>query len=185
MAKVAKRPPDKHAALLRARENDLDSKVRLDSVEASPVRIPMPPEEHDVPDVDADDGLWVYLTVPKGKLPRDMIKEEISENFVDVSEAKFKEIACLYELGCFKRWPRHGSNNIIDVGWVIIWKMIEGNLGIQCRLTVRWFKDTCQDLGTYVGTTSRSGQRLANAVAVESHDSFYLVLTLVRRLQEV
>ena len=35
-------------------------------------------------------------------------------------------------------------------------------------LIVRGFKDKFQDLDTYVGTTSRSGHRLANAVAAEN-----------------
>ena len=52
--------------------------------------------------------------------------------------------------------------------WVITWKMIEGNVGIKCRLTVRGFKDKFQDRDTYAGTTSRSGQRLVNVVAVEN-----------------
>ena len=43
--------------------------------------------------------------------------------------------------------------------------MIEGNVGVKCRLTVRGVKDKFQDSDIYAGTTSRSGQRLANAVA--------------------
>ena len=103
-----------------------------------------------------------------GKLPRDMTREEIAENPREVSAAKVKEIAGVYDLGCFKRWPRHRSDNIIDARWLITWKMIEGNVGIKCRLTVRGFKDKFQDLDTYAGTTSRSGQRLVNAVAAEN-----------------
>ena len=46
--------------------------------------------------------------------------------------------------------------------------MIEGSVGVKCRLAVPVFKDKFQDLDTYVSTTSRSGQRLANAVAAEN-----------------
>ena len=46
--------------------------------------------------------------------------------------------------------------------------MIDGNIDVKCRFAVRGFKDRVQDLDVYAGTTSRSGQRLANAVAVEN-----------------
>ena len=48
--------------------------------------------------------------------------------------------------------------------------MIEGSVGVKCRLTVRGFKDELQDSDTYAGTISRSGQRFANAVAVENRE---------------
>ena len=38
-----------------------------------------------------------------------------------------------------------------------MWKMIDGNVGVKCRLAVRGFKDKFQDLGAYAGTTSRPG----------------------------
>ena len=97
-----------------------------------------------------------------------MTREEINENWKDVSVAKVKEIAGLYDLGCFKRWPRHKSDNIIDARWVITWNVIEGNVGIKCRLIVRGFKDKFQDLDIYAGSIPRSGQRLVNAVAAEN-----------------
>ena len=117
-----------------------------------------------------------FLATPTGTLLRDTAKEEIQQNWEDVSKAKVKEITGLYDLGCFKRWPRHKSNNIIDARWVIIWKLIEGSVGVECRLTVRGFKDTFQDLDAYVGTTGRSGQRLANAVAAGNNDLFFFSL---------
>ena len=51
--------------------------------------------------------------------------------------------------------------------------MIEGNVGVTCKLTIRGFKDKFQDLDIYVGTASRSCQRPVNAVAVEN-DNFIL-----------
>ena len=114
------------------------------------------------------------MTMPEGKLPRDMTKEEILANWEDVSKAKVKEIQGLFDLGCFQRLPRAKAHNIIDARWVITWKMIEGNVGVQCRLTVRGFKDKFQDLDTYAGPTSRSGQRLVNAVAAENEDFILL-----------
>lgn len=57
---------------------------------------------------------------------------------------------------------------IIDARWAITWKMVEGNVGVKCRLIVIGFNDTFKDLDTYAGTTSRSGQRLVNAAAAEN-----------------
>ena len=57
---------------------------------------------------------------------------------------------------------------------VITWKLIEGNVGSICRLTVRGFKDKSPDPDTYAGTTSRSGQRVVNVVAAENSE-FILV----------
>ena len=48
--------------------------------------------------------------------------------------------------------------------------MIEGNVGVKCRFIVRGFKDKYQDFDTYAGTTSRSGQRIVNAVVAENED---------------
>ena len=50
---------------------------------------------------------------------------------------------------------------------------MECNVGAKCRLTVRGFNDKFQDLDTYAGTTSRSGQRIVNAVGAEN-DKFIL-----------
>lgn len=52
--------------------------------------------------------------------------------------------------------------------------MIEGNVGVKCKLFARGFKAKFQDSDTYAGTISRSGQRLANATAAE-HQDFILV----------
>ena len=134
-----------------------------------------------------DETNWDYLTPPAetGKLHRDMTREEINENWEDVSVAKVKKITGPYELGCFKRWPKHRSDNIIDVKWVVTWKRIEGNVGIKCKLTIKNFKDKSQDLDTYARTTSRSGQRLINAAAAESPDvilvSFGVSQTFAKR----
>ena len=47
---------------------------------------------------------WDYLVAPTdGKLPRDVTREEVADNWKDVFAAKVKEIAGLYDLGCFKQ----------------------------------------------------------------------------------
>ena len=99
-----------------------------------------------------------------------MTREEITANWEDVKQAKIKKIKGRYDLCCFQRHPRAESHNIIDARWVITWKMIEGNVGVNCRFIVRGFKDKFQDFDTYAGTISRSGQRLVNAVAAEIED---------------
>lgn len=116
------------------------------------------------------DSQDVFLITPIDKLPGDMAKDEIQEEWQSFSKAKAKDIAWLYDLGCFKRWPRHKSNDIIDARWVITRRVIEGNVGAKRRLTVRGFNDKFQDLVTYAGATSRSGQRLVNAAAAENKD---------------
>lgn len=122
-----------------------------------------PREDHDAfGDNDVEASLWVnwrrefakaslddghasqhafYLAVPEGKFPRDMAIEQIKENCQEACEAKVNEIAGLYGLGCFKHWPGHTSNSIIDACVVITLEMIEGNVGVKCRSAVRGFKN--------------------------------------------
>ena len=106
-----------------------------------------------------------------------MTLDEIRENWQEVNTVKVKDINGLYDLGCFKRWPRNRSRNIIDARWAITRKMIEGNFGVMCRFTVRGFKDKFQDLGTYARAISRSGQRLANAVA--AGNEYFILFSFV------
>ena len=105
-----------------------------------------------------------------------MAREEIVENRNEVFAAKVKEIAGLYDSGCPKRWLRLKRSIIIDVRWVILWKMIKGNVGVTCRLAVRGFKDKYQDFDIYAGATSHSGQSLVNAVAIENPEFILLRL---------
>lgn len=112
----------------------------------------------------------VYLKLPEGKLPRDLIKQEIQENHQEVRKVKVREFNGLYGFGCSKRRPRNKSHNAIDARWGATCKMIGGNVGAKCRLTVRCFNDKFQDLYTYVWTISRSGKRVANAIAAEHQD---------------
>ena len=120
-----------------------------------------------------DDAVYNYLTVPYGKLPRDMAKEEIVADWQDVSTAEVKGTKGFFALGCFQRCVRDTAHNIIDARWVVHPKMIGGNVGVKCGLTVRGFKDQFPDLDTDAGTTSRSDQRIVNAVA-SGNDDFIL-----------
>lgn len=99
-----------------------------------------------------------------------MTRDEIVANWQDVIKAKIKEINGFFDLGCVQRHPRAKVHNVIDARWVIIWKTIEGNVGVKCRLTVRCFKDKFQDFDTCAGTICRSGQRIVNAVVAQNED---------------
>lgn len=46
--------------------------------------------------------------------------------------------------------------------------MIEGNVGVNRRFTVRGFKDKFQDFDIYAGSISRSGHWLVNAVVADN-----------------
>ena len=76
---------------------------------------------------------------------------------------------------CFVRTPRSKSRNIIGPRWVITWKIVDGAVGIKCRLTARGLKGLQQELETFAGTTLRHGQRIVNAVAA-GHGDFVLFL---------
>lgn len=159
--------------------------------EIFPIHKPSAWEEQLPSDIDAEAGAWIdwrkdnhsalldegdaaqdvpYLVAPGGHLRRGSTTEGIEANYEDVNKAKVKEIVGLHDLGCFKRWPGHKSNNIIDARWVTTWKVIAGNASIKWRLVVRGFKDQFQDLRAYTGKTSRAGQRSANAIAAEIPD---------------
>ena len=91
-----------------------------------------------------------------------LTKQEISDNLAKVNSLKFKEILGLHNLGCFKRRRKRRDDNVVDTRWVITWKMIDGKLEIKVRLTMRGFKDRDQDLETFAGTATRTGQKVVN-----------------------
>ena len=169
--------PNKNLVLIRRCGVHLGDPARPGSVEFSPVRLldvdgdMSPPREefHDAFDGDAAASLWVdwrrelaaalrdegdlsqhvsYLTVPEGIFPRDMAVETIKTIYKEMRKANVKEVAGLFGLGCFKRWPRHKSNKIIDARWVVTWNLIGGNVGVKCALAVRGFTAKFQDLDT-------------------------------------
>ena len=77
------------------------------------------------------------IKMPEANLPRDMAIAGVKDSCHGVRKVKVKEINGLYVLGCFQRWLMHRSHDIIDARWDFIWKMIEGNAGVGCRLIVR------------------------------------------------
>ena len=188
-------PPDKNIALTDRRGSESDSGTRLESVGVSTFRLPdVAGEYHDAFDGgDAGASLLVcwrqemfnallgegdpvdpsYLALPEGKFFSGAAEDEIQDIHQEVRNAKVKEVAGPFHLGCFKRWPGIRKNNIIDARWVATWKSIEGNVGVECGFAVRGSKVKFQDLDIYAGTISRSGRRSANAVAA-GHPEFIL-----------
>jgi len=99
-----------------------------------------------------------------------LTRQEINDNIAKVNSLKFKEILGLHKLGCFRRRKKRHGDNVVDTRWVITWKMIDGNLEIKVRLTMRGFKDRDQDLETFAGTATRSGQRVVNHIVAQNPD---------------
>ena len=104
---------------------------------------------------------------------RPLTKEELIKHKVEVGVGKFKELSGLHGLGCFERFPRKDSRNRVDTRWVINWKWVDGKLIIKCRLIMRGFRDRDQDLETFAGTATRSGQRVVNSITIQ-HPDFVL-----------
>ena len=72
-------------------------------------------------------------------------------------------------LKAFERMPKALAHNVVDSRWVLKWKEIAGKRVIHARLVVRGFKDhQATQLNTFVGTTSRWGQRVVNSVAAQN-----------------
>ena len=93
---------------------------------------------------------------------------EVADNKEAVLAADLKELKQLFDLGTFQRKKRREATNIVDVKWVRKWKK-DPNTGekfVKSRLTVRGFKDMCQEMLTYAGTATRWAQRLIVALAV-------------------
>jgi len=101
----------------------------------------------------------------------EMTREEIKENNLEVSKTKLKELMALFELGCYKRFPRRRARNRVDTRWVHTWKLGEDLIRfIKSRITMRGFKDRCEWMETFAGTASRWAQRVVNSCTVQEED---------------
>eukprot|EP00959_Pyramimonas_sp_CCMP1952_P049254 1028977-Pyramimonas_sp.AAC.1 len=47
----------------------------------------------------------------------DLSREEMVKRAIEIVEAKKTELVSLYELGCFKRYPRRRAHNVVDTRW--------------------------------------------------------------------
>ena len=90
---------------------------------------------------------------------------DIQENKAEVNGACLAELQEWIRLCNLRRKPRAESQNIVDMRWVLKWKMINKKRAVRARLTARGFKDRLKDsMDTYSGTTSRWGQRAVTAL---------------------
>ena len=100
-----------------------------------------------------------------------LTKEELIQHAKEIVEVKLKELSSLHELKCFRRKPRRNARNVIDVRWVMKWKIMDSVRRIKGRMTVRGFKDRDESaLETFAGTASRSDQRVVDSVSALEPD---------------
>ena len=95
-----------------------------------------------------DDELIEIALMAEGQQQATIVKsfdiltpEEKHKHRSEIRKVKAKEIHGLHGLGCFSRKPKREAHNVIDIKWVIKWKMVKGIRSIHCRMTVRGFKD--------------------------------------------
>ena len=94
--------------------------------------------------------------------------EECRQNAPACKRAMIDELRRWQGLEAFERCPLAEADNLIDARWVLKWKVVDGQRIIKARLTVRGFRDMqAGQLATFSGTTSRWGQRIVVAVAVQ------------------
>ena len=55
----------------------------------------------------------------------EMTPDEIKQHMIEVSKKKLKELMALFDLGCYKRYPRGQARNPVDTRWVHTWKLGE------------------------------------------------------------
>ena len=91
---------------------------------------------------------------------------EMKEFLPEVNAACLEELREWVRLCHLRRRKRRDSRNIVDMRWVIKWKMIDKKRAVRARLAARGFKDKLKlATETYSGTTSRWGQRSISAAA--------------------
>ena len=106
---------------------------------------------------------------PKAVIEKDLpmlSPSELEKYKPEVNAACLSELREWIRLCGLTRRPRRTANNIVDMRWVIKWKMIDGKRAVRCRMAARGFKDKMKaDVDTYSGTASRWGQRAVTATA--------------------
>ena len=80
------------------------------------------------------------------KVLDNLSKEEMIQHASEVATAKRGELATLFDLGCFRRFPHRLARHVVDTRWVLKWKMKEGKKCIKARITMRGFKDLASTL---------------------------------------
>lgn len=106
--------------------------------------------------------------------------EGIKVNCQEVRNANVTEIAGLYDLVCFKRWPGHRSNDIIDAGWVVTLKVIEAMYVLSGDLQYGDSR-TSSNIWVHVpGTLAGLGRDSLMQLQQQIRFSFYLVSTFAK-----
>jgi hypothetical protein len=109
--------------------------------------------------------------------------DEVNTHWPEVTSAIKQALATWVQYGCISRKKRNCSRNIIDVKWVIKWKLEQTARSVQesqqtgpsntkrvirARLTVRGFEGVdARHLDNYVGTSQRYSQRILVSVAAQ------------------
>lgn len=100
----------------------------------------------------------------------DLSPLEIKKHAQAVAEAKLVEFKRWVDLSTFVRMPRSQATNILDVTWVLKWKMIKGVRSIKSRCTARGFKDLqakSESVHRYAATAKRTSQRAICGIAAQ------------------
>ena len=93
-------------------------------------------------------------------------RQEALANADECRASMLKELARWHSHKAWVRTPRSQCTNILSSRWVLKWKQIQGTKQIKSRMVVQGFKDT-QSVSSYAATTTRWGQRIVIAVAVQ------------------
>ena len=115
-------------------------------------------------------GCWVVGgTEPQALIEKDLpmlTPSEMEKYKPQVHAACLEELREWIRLCGLTRRPRRTANNIVDMRWVVKWKLIDGKRAVRCRMPARDFKDKMkEDVDAYSGTASRWGQRAVTATA--------------------
>ena len=96
-------------------------------------------------------------------------QDEMKKNPEIFKKAITAELQRWVENASFKRQLRKDAENILSSRYVVTWKRQEdGSRIMKCRMCVRGFEDMYkQDLDRYSGTSTRWGQRMVVATAIQ------------------
>ena len=123
------------------------------------------PDLERIPQVGEHAEIRIYNThTKKTIIQRDddiLTPEEELEHSQEVVQAILDELKTWQGFQCFERQKRSEARNVIDVRWVLKWKIKQGKRFIRARLCIRGFKDTGSDQDVNTSpTATRFSQRL-------------------------
>ncbi|CAE7314416.1 RE2, partial [Symbiodinium necroappetens] len=95
-----------------------------------------------------------------------LTRQEALENVDRCRRAMVKELLRWNGHKAWLRGSKASARNTLQSKWVLKWKNIQGERDVKARLVVQGFRDT-QTVESYASTTTRWGQRLLLAIAVQ------------------